>query len=115
MRLFYVIHLALLSAGISLNANADVVQMPGESPQMGESQPMAMPVRGMHMDQVRKQFGEPREIKPAVGDPPITRWVYDGYTVYFEYSYVIQSVIHMNRKDSDTLYSVDVSNFEDFK
>ena len=94
MRLFYVTALALLSAGISLNTAADVVQMPGESPQMGESQPMAMPVRGMRMDQVRVQYGEPREIKPAVGDPPITRWVYDGYTVYFEYSYVIQSVIN---------------------
>jgi len=114
MRLFYVTALALLSAGISLNSAADVVQMPGESPQTGESKTMTMPVRGMNMDQVRAQFGEPREIKPPVGDPPITRWLYDGYTVYFEYSYVIQSVINLNRKDSGPIYSVDVSNFEDF-
>lgn len=92
MRLFSLTATALLSAGISLNAAADVLQMPGTSPQTGESQQMEMPVRGMHMDQVRAMFGQPREILPPVGDPPISRWVYDGYTVYFEYSYVIQSV-----------------------
>ncbi len=92
MRLFYVTALALLSVGISINATADTLQMPGESPQMGQSQEMEMPVRGMHKDQVRAKFGQPKEILPPVGDPPITRWVYDGYTVYFEYSYVIQSV-----------------------
>lgn len=92
MRLFYVTALALLSAGISLTAVADELQMPGETPQVGESQEVAMPVRGMHKDQVRAKFGQPKETLPPVGDPPITRWVYDGYTVYFEYSYVIQSV-----------------------
>ncbi|NIV30881.1 MAG: hypothetical protein GWN58_15720 [Anaerolineae bacterium] len=92
MRLFYATALALLSAGISLNAAADVLQMPGGSPQMGESQKMEMPIKGMHKDQVKATFGQPKEILPPVGDPPITRWVYDGYTVYFEYSYVIQSV-----------------------
>lgn len=50
------------------------------------------PVRGMNMDQVTQQYGEPQEIKAAVGDPPITRWVYEGYTVYFDHNYVIHSV-----------------------
>jgi len=94
MRLFYATALALLSAGISLPAAADTLQMPGDSSQMGESRRMEMPVRGMHKDQVRAMFGQPKETLPAVGDPPITRWVYDGFTVYFEYSYVIQSVIN---------------------
>ncbi len=94
MRLFYATALVLLSASISFSATAEVLQVPDESPQMGESQKMEMPVRGMHKDQVRAHFGEPREIKPAVGDPPISRWIYEGYTVYFEYSYVIQSVIN---------------------
>ncbi len=51
-----------------------------------------VPVRGMHMDQVEKTYGKPIGINPPVGDPPITRWDYPGYSVYFEYSYVIQSV-----------------------
>ncbi len=94
MRLFCAVTLALLSAGISLNAAAEVLQVPGESPQTDKSQTMEMPIRGMQKDQVRAMFGQPQEILPPVGDPPITRWVYDGYTVYFEYSYVIQSVIN---------------------
>lgn len=88
MRLFYATVLVLMTAGLTLPARAEVLQMPESAGQ----QQMRMPVRGMHKDQVRAQFGQPREVLPAVGDPPITRWVYDGYTVYFEYSYVIQSV-----------------------
>ncbi len=114
MRFFYAATLALLSAGINLPAAADTLQMPGEPALSGAPQTMNIPVRGMHMDQVRAQFGPPNRSLPAVGDPPITRWVYDGYTVYFEYSYVIQSVINLNRADSP-IYSVDVSNFKDLK
>ncbi len=30
-----------------------------------------------------------------MGDPPITRWVYPDFTVYFEYQYVINAVSHV--------------------
>ncbi len=53
---------------------------------------MKMPVRGMTMQQVTHDFGAPKEKRAPVGDPPITRWVYPNYTVYFEYKYVIHSV-----------------------
>lgn len=53
-----------------------------------------MPVRGMTMKQVEKRFGSPQKKLPAVGDPPITRWVYKDYTVYFEYQYVIHAVLN---------------------
>jgi hypothetical protein len=29
-----------------------------------------------------------------VGDPPISRWVYDHFTVYFEYDKVLHSVVN---------------------
>ena len=32
---------------------------------------------------------------PEVGDPPIIRWIYPSYTVYFEYQYVINSVLNV--------------------
>lgn len=51
-----------------------------------------IPARGMHMNQVEQMYGKPMGINPPVGEPPITRWVYPGFAVYFEYSYVIQSV-----------------------
>ncbi len=54
------------------------------------------PKSGMSMDQVSNQFGAPGQKVAAVGEPPITRWVYDHYTVYFEHDHVIHSVLHRN-------------------
>ena len=52
------------------------------------------PVRGQSMQLVMRRFGEPDSILHAVGNPPITRWVYHGFTVYFENRQVITSVIN---------------------
>ena len=49
------------------------------------------------MSQVRAQFGEPGTMMDAVGDPPITRWVYPAYTVYFEHDQVLDAVVHRNK------------------
>ncbi len=51
------------------------------------------PAHGATMTQVRTQFGEPAQSLSAVGEPPITRWVYDGFTVYFEHDKVIHAVV----------------------
>ena len=53
-----------------------------------------MPGRGMNMTQVEEKFGPPLHKLPEVGDPPIIRWVYPNYTVYFEYQFVINSVLN---------------------
>lgn len=52
------------------------------------------PVRGQSMEQVRRQFGAPVQELPWVGDPPISRWTYDKFTVYFEGRSVIGSVVN---------------------
>jgi hypothetical protein len=41
---------------------------------------------------VHTKFGEPQEKLSAVGEPPISRWHYLDYTVYFERDRVIISV-----------------------
>ncbi|HWJ35499.1 MAG TPA: hypothetical protein VNR70_09530 [Steroidobacteraceae bacterium] len=51
------------------------------------------PRRGMTMDQVSTKFGAPVSKVPAVGKPPISRWEYPGFVVYFEHEHVIHSVI----------------------
>ena len=51
------------------------------------------PNRGSSMDDVRQQYGQPRQVINAVGEPPITRWIYDSFTVYFEHNHVIHSVV----------------------
>src|SRR5690606_36067109 len=52
-----------------------------------------VPARGMDMDGVRDAYGDPLDRHAAVGDPPITRWEYAGFSVFFEYDKVIHSVI----------------------
>jgi len=51
------------------------------------------PARGTSMDRVEAQFGPPAMRQAAVGDPPIERWDYPGFVVYFEYQYVIHAVV----------------------
>ena len=63
--------------------------------QSGETLPVRVldfPHRGMSMDNVQKELGEPLEISPTIGDPPITSWSYNDRTVYFEHSRVIHAV-----------------------
>ncbi len=52
------------------------------------------PRSGQSMEKVRESFGEPEQQAPAIGEPPITRWVYKDFTVYFEHDRVIHSVKH---------------------
>jgi hypothetical protein len=51
------------------------------------------PRNGLNMEQVRQQFGQPSQEVPAVGEPPISRWEYTGFTVYFEHELVLHSVV----------------------
>jgi hypothetical protein len=50
------------------------------------------PTRGMSMEKVEAKFGAPAKRVPAIGEPPITRWEYPGFVVYFEHHLVLHSV-----------------------
>ena len=70
----------------------DIGHRPSSAP---ESTPR--PARGMTMDQVREQFGAPRDVMGPVGNPPITRWVYPNFVVHFEDEYVIHSAANRSQ------------------
>jgi hypothetical protein len=50
------------------------------------------PKRGLSMSEVETRFGAPAERHPTVGQPPITRWDYATFSVFFEHDRVIHSV-----------------------
>ncbi|HZD52164.1 MAG TPA: hypothetical protein VE175_03900 [Woeseiaceae bacterium] len=50
------------------------------------------PTRGMSQTRVAAAYGEPQSRRSAVGDPPISRWEYEDFIVYFEYDKVIHAV-----------------------
>ena len=52
-----------------------------------------LPIRGMNMANVEHIFGTPIQKYDAVGKPPITRWDYPDYVVYFEYNMVLHTVM----------------------
>jgi hypothetical protein len=52
-----------------------------------------VPLRGMNMANVEHIFGTPVLKYDAVGKPPITRWDYPDYVVYFEYNMVLHTVM----------------------
>jgi len=51
------------------------------------------PTRGSSMTTVESTFGAASERGAAVGEPPISRWEYPGFTVFFEHEHVIHSVV----------------------
>ena len=51
-----------------------------------------LPVRGMSSSKVMAEYGEPEQKTAPVGEPPISRWDYPDFQVYFERATVITSV-----------------------
>lgn len=51
------------------------------------------PERGMHMRALEARYGAPTTRYEAVGKPPITRWDYPSFIVYFEGDRVIHAVL----------------------
>jgi hypothetical protein len=86
LRLLSILGLAL---GLMASANADTLTTSGIS--AGEDG--SRPVRGTTQAQVESKYGSPVSKKAAVGDPPISRWEYQDFTVYFEYDRVIHAVL----------------------
>lgn len=79
----------------SLPASADVLLIEAINAEPANaSSGLSRPTNGQSMDRVRQRFGNPVQEIAAVGDPPITRWRYDRFTVYFEHNLVIHSVVH---------------------
>lgn len=74
------------------NLFAEEIRIPVGS-QNPQSATVARPTLGMSKQAVQERFGEPLQRHPAVGNPPIERWDFSSFSVYFEYDHVIHSVL----------------------
>jgi hypothetical protein len=81
----------LCGCAAASTAVADTVVV-NDQVQVRESQ-TPTPHRGSTMSAVEKQFGAPATRHPTVGEPPITRWDYSGFAVFFERDRVIDAVV----------------------
>lgn len=75
-------------------AQAETLALPDEP----SAAAIATPGKGMSMASVKKQFGQPVKTYKAVGgaskrQPPITRWDYSNFYVFFEHGHVVDAVV----------------------
>lgn len=87
----YAMVLLALSTGLPGTVNAQNLDMSGAEGSSTFDQ-AGKPTRGMTGERVRASFGAPQSTVAAVGDPPISRWEYAEFVVFFEYDRVIHSV-----------------------
>lgn len=85
---FMLLTVLALSAGIS---DADTLSVPDGQLSAG-TLGIEVPARWMTQEEVETAFGSPLSKSSPVGDPPISYWVYDKYTVYFENDKVLDTV-----------------------
>jgi hypothetical protein len=83
----------LLLAAVFVSGLAGAATIAVDSGIAVQESDVTTPARGMTMDQVSTKFGTPVTKVPAVGKPPISRWEYPGFIVYFESDHVIHSVV----------------------
>jgi len=81
--------LALASSALT-QAHAETVVVDDQV--MVRASTVERPARGLTMSAVEAKFGSPANRSAAVGKPPITRWDYPGFVVYFEHERVIDAV-----------------------
>ena len=81
----------LLALLLPVSVYADTLQIPVGQQGAGGLQ---LPQLGESQRAVLERFGLADEEHPSVGNPPITRWDYRSFSVYFEYDHVINSVLH---------------------
>lgn len=99
-----------LSLGPGLCLTAALLMTLGSLPLHGYAESITIPIASQgaqqgHIDKphhgadqasVRSHFGEPIKRKGPTGEPPIVRWDYSQFSVYFENNTVIHSVIKHN-------------------
>ena len=85
------ITLIAVSLSFAAAVNGDTLRM-GGSEFASHFEHEGKPSRGMTQARVEAAYGAPQQAHAAVGDPPITRWDYPGFVVFFEYDRVIHAV-----------------------
>ncbi len=93
MRHFWILLISALA--LSFAAQAETLSVHKSKARLQET---SYPTRGQAAKQVIQRFGEPKLRHAPVGggspkQPPITRWDYEGFSVFFEAGHVIDAVV----------------------
>ena len=94
--LFLGVALALTTPVLTTPTYADILSIAPHAQVLTNAN---LPKRGETMRSVVNKFGKAQRVKKSKGlvtkkNPRITQWDYSGFSVYFENTHVIHSVIH---------------------
>ena len=89
-----ILAVALVAAGLCSGEIALADTLLVESVDAARASAPERPARGKSMASVEAQYGAPTTRSGAIGRPPITRWDYPEFTVFFEFDHVLHSVRH---------------------
>ncbi len=81
------------TVGLVFSVQADVLLIDRVEAKAG----FDVPQKSSTMNQVRAKYGDPVNEHGAVGEPPITRWDYPEFIVYFEHQHVITTVLKKSK------------------
>lgn len=92
-----IIAAGFLAAVMGSGALAEVIKVPvgqqADRANVGE-----LPRKSSSKADVEASFGEPMTYTDAIGEPPISRWDYPGFSVYFEGDTVLHVVVRQNKQ-----------------
>ncbi|MGG2397203.1 phosphodiesterase [Pseudomonas sp. SH1-B] len=91
--------LIALLAPVSLHAETLTIPVGSQGADIDNAN---LPHKGQSKRAVLERFGLADEEHKPVGQPPITRWDYREFSVYFEYDHVINSVRHHQPRHPET-------------
>ncbi|MCH7853374.1 MAG: hypothetical protein IIB76_03475 [Proteobacteria bacterium] len=83
--------LVAVASACTTFAHAETLQM-GAAENAARFEQAGKPTRGMSQTNVEAEYGNPQSSQAAVGEPPIARWEYANFVVFFEYDRVIHAV-----------------------
>jgi hypothetical protein len=78
---------------LSVSGFASTEATTSASQQGADLKRLVLPGHGVSEKYVTQKFGNPGSKEAAVGEPPISVWHYDRYSVYFEHDRVIHTVL----------------------
>ena len=89
--------IVLTAFAVPISADVITISLPHPS---AEELGIDVPERSLTKERVEAQFGAPLVRHASVGEPPISWWDYEGYSVYFESDRVLHTVLKLGLNPS---------------
>ena len=92
MKAYSIRSLAVVLLLAAPTLQAEIIKIPVGQQKSVQSDTQ-LPPHGESRAAVKARYGDPLKWTQAVGEPPISRWEYPDFSVYFEHDHVVHAVL----------------------